>query len=141
MRKESTMTVELTRTDPMRTETIRPATDTTRPCADPGEEWKDQGSCAALRHSSTDFFPEHRGTDNRVASAVAVCRGCPVAAQCLAYALTHDERWGIWGGVNMHGVGDVRRAVLREQLEQRSRAARSAAWCAGITPRSELSRR
>lgn len=33
-----------------------------------------------------------------VAEAKAVCARCPVTAECLAYALVHDERYGVWGG-------------------------------------------
>ena len=29
-----------------------------------------------------------------------VCRGCEVRAECLEYALEHDERFGIWGGMS-----------------------------------------
>jgi Transcription factor WhiB len=31
--------------------------------------------------------------------ASSVCRSCPVAAECLAYALAADERFGVWGGM------------------------------------------
>lgn len=30
--------------------------------------------------------------------ARACCRGCPVRAECLAYAIAADERFGVWGG-------------------------------------------
>lgn len=26
------------------------------------------------------------------------CRGCPIAAECLAGALARREPWGVWGG-------------------------------------------
>ena len=29
-----------------------------------------------------------------------ICSGCEVRAQCLEYALAHDERFGIWGGLS-----------------------------------------
>lgn len=31
--------------------------------------------------------------------AKAVCRGCPVRSECLAYALAARERAGVWGGL------------------------------------------
>ena len=31
--------------------------------------------------------------------AQACCRGCPVRAECLAYAVAADERAGLWGGL------------------------------------------
>ncbi|NHC13277.1 WhiB family transcriptional regulator [Motilibacter sp. E257] len=30
--------------------------------------------------------------------AKALCRDCPVRAECLAGALTRQEPWGVWGG-------------------------------------------
>ena len=32
--------------------------------------------------------------------AKKVCVGCDVRAECLEYALAHDERFGIWGGLS-----------------------------------------
>lgn len=32
--------------------------------------------------------------------ARAICRGCPVAHTCLTWALTHDERYGVWAGTS-----------------------------------------
>lgn len=34
------------------------------------------------------------------ATAKAICGGCPVVDQCRDWALTNDEKWGIWGGMN-----------------------------------------
>lgn len=33
-----------------------------------------------------------------LARAKELCRGCPVAAACLAGALERAEPWGVWGG-------------------------------------------
>lgn len=41
------------------------------------------------------FFPEKGGT---TAPAKRICGLCPVVAECLQFALDHDERFGIWGG-------------------------------------------
>lgn len=30
--------------------------------------------------------------------AIKVCRRCPARAECLAFAIAGDERWGVWGG-------------------------------------------
>jgi len=57
--------------------------------------WWFEGLCA-----QTDpelFFPEKGGS---VREAKAVCAGCPVRAQCLAHALAHGERFGVWGGLS-----------------------------------------
>ena len=57
--------------------------------------WWFEGVCA-----QTDpevFFPEKGGS---VREAKAVCARCPVRAQCLAHALAHGERYGVWGGLS-----------------------------------------
>jgi WhiB family redox-sensing transcriptional regulator len=59
------------------------------------EPWMDDALCA-----QTDpdlFFPDLGGSAK---AAKAVCAGCDVAAECLAYALEHGEREGIWGGLS-----------------------------------------
>jgi hypothetical protein len=57
------------------------------------EPWVAEGICSQVDGDS--FFPEKGGSAN---AAKKVCQECPVAVQCLQYALDHDERWGIWGG-------------------------------------------
>ena len=32
--------------------------------------------------------------------AKKICTGCDVRAECLSYALSNDERFGIWGGLS-----------------------------------------
>lgn len=54
------------------------------------------------------FFPE-RG--NPVAEAKQVCRGCMVRKDCLEYALTNAEVFGVWGGLS----GQERRRLRRKQ--------------------------
>lgn len=44
--------------------------------------------------------------------AIAICRECPVRIDCLGWALDHDERQGIWGGVS---------ARQRQQMRVRGR--------------------
>ena len=43
------------------------------------------------------FFPEKGGSTR---DAKKVCVGCEVRGECLEYALEHDERFGIWGGLS-----------------------------------------
>lgn len=71
--------------------------------------WREAGLCA-----QTDpevFFPDKGGSTT---SARAVCQSCDVRQQCLEYALAHDERFGIWGGLSER----ERRRLKRSRREQ-----------------------
>src|SRR6059058_4371312 len=58
-------------------------------------EWQERALC-----SQTDpeaFFPEKGGSTRE---AKRICSRCEVRADCLEYALTNSERFGIWGGLS-----------------------------------------
>jgi WhiB family redox-sensing transcriptional regulator len=57
--------------------------------------WQDRALCAQT--DPEEFFPEKGGSTR---AAKRVCRACEVRAECLEYALEHDERFGIWGGMS-----------------------------------------
>lgn len=57
--------------------------------------WMDQGLCASADPEA--WFPDKGGSTRE---AKAICRRCTVAAECLDYALTNQERFGIWGGLS-----------------------------------------
>ena len=60
--------------------------------ANPG--WEDDALCRQTDPEA--FFPEKGGSTRQ---AKAVCRECPVRAECLNYALDQgDGLFGIWGG-------------------------------------------
>jgi WhiB family redox-sensing transcriptional regulator len=46
------------------------------------------------------FFPEPDQPNSAylAQAAKSVCSTCPYVIECLAWALTNDEIWGIWGG-------------------------------------------
>jgi WhiB family redox-sensing transcriptional regulator len=73
--------------------------------------WADGGNCAGV--DPEIFFP-HRGDSADLARAV--CRGCPVASECLSYAIDTDQRFGIWGGLT---PAQRRRLVRRHDLTPR----------------------
>ena len=52
------------------------------------------------------FFP---GADGDTSKAVTICNSCAVKEQCLDYALTARERYGVWGGTTER----ERRRLLR----------------------------
>jgi len=59
------------------------------------EEWRLDALCAETDPEA--FFPEKGGSTRE---AKRVCTGCAVRTECLEYALTSDERFGIWGGLS-----------------------------------------
>ena len=59
------------------------------------QSWQEQALCAETDPEA--FFPEKGGSTRE---AKKICTGCEVKAQCLEYALSNDERFGIWGGLS-----------------------------------------
>jgi WhiB family redox-sensing transcriptional regulator len=59
------------------------------------QPWADQALCAQTDPEA--FFPE-KGGSTRVAKAT--CAKCFVQAECLDWALSTNERFGIWGGLS-----------------------------------------
>ena len=57
--------------------------------------WQERALCAQTDPEA--FFPEKGGSTRE---AKRVCLSCEVRAECLDYALAHDERFGIWGGLS-----------------------------------------
>ena len=57
--------------------------------------WQEEALCAQTDPEA--FFPEKGGSTRE---AKRVCSRCDVRAECLEYALGHDERFGIWGGLS-----------------------------------------
>jgi WhiB family redox-sensing transcriptional regulator len=68
--------------------------------------WHDRANCKGA--NADLFFPE-RGASTRTAKAI--CRQCPVRAECLEFALRSGEKFGIWGGLSER----ERRRVRRER--------------------------
>ena len=57
--------------------------------------WQERALCAQTDPEA--FFPEKGGSTRE---AKKVCGSCEVRSECLDYALAHDERFGIWGGLS-----------------------------------------
>ena len=77
--------------------------------ADDAEEagWQDRALCAQTDPEA--FFPEKGGSTRE---AKRVCLACEVKAECLEYALAHDERFGIWGGLSERERRRLKRGVI-----------------------------
>jgi WhiB family redox-sensing transcriptional regulator len=57
--------------------------------------WQERALCAQTDPEA--FFPEKGGSTRE---AKRVCLSCDVRGECLEYALSNDERFGIWGGLS-----------------------------------------
>ena len=76
------------------------------PPANP-DEWQDRALCAQTDPEA--FFPEKGGSTRE---AKKICLGCEVRHECLDYALAHDERFGIWGGLSERERRRLKRGVI-----------------------------
>jgi WhiB family transcriptional regulator, redox-sensing transcriptional regulator len=66
------------------------------------DTWRNDAACQDLPDDQIDalFFPDvPRGATPDWEPGRAVCAACPVAVDCLNWALTVDERHGMWGAL------------------------------------------
>jgi WhiB family redox-sensing transcriptional regulator len=82
---------------------IAPAT----PLTPMDEEWQERALCAQTDPEA--FFPEKGGSTRE---AKRICQGCEVRDACLDYALAHDERFGIWGGLSERERRRLKRGII-----------------------------
>jgi WhiB family redox-sensing transcriptional regulator len=71
------------------------------------QEWQEQALCAQTDPEA--FFPEKGGSTRE---AKQICHSCDVRSECLEYALGHDERFGIWGGLSERERRRLKRRVV-----------------------------
>lgn len=75
---------------------------------EPGDEqWQERALCAQTDPEA--FFPEKGGSTRE---AKRICLGCEVREWCLEYALAHDERFGIWGGLSERERRRLKRGIV-----------------------------
>ena len=73
----------------------------------PTDQWQDRALCAQTDPEA--FFPEKGGSTRE---AKKICLGCEVRHECLDYALEHDERFGIWGGLSERERRRLKRGII-----------------------------
>jgi WhiB family transcriptional regulator, redox-sensing transcriptional regulator len=76
-------------------------------------EWMLRARCRDL--DPAEFFPSD---GSGVADAQRVCASCPVATDCLEYALEYRIEHGVWGGASER----ERRRILRRRRREAARA-------------------
>lgn len=63
--------------------------------------WMTRAACLGLPEPEIDriFYPEvPKGQPISISEAKTFCDRCPVRRSCLAYAIAHKIRHGVWGG-------------------------------------------
>ncbi len=70
-----------------------------------GEDWASRALCVSQDPDA--LFVRGKAQHD----AKAVCKSCPVLAQCLAEALDNRTEFGVWGGMTER----ERRALLRKR--------------------------
>lgn len=68
--------------------------------------WADRALCTEV--DIGDLFFVEKGGSTRPAKLI--CSRCPVAADCLAYALEHEIEFGVYGGLSARQRRDLKRA-------------------------------
>jgi WhiB family transcriptional regulator, redox-sensing transcriptional regulator len=71
------------------------------------DQWQEKALCAQTDPEA--FFPEKGGSTRE---AKRICLGCEVKDECLDYALAHDERFGIWGGLSERERRRLKRGII-----------------------------
>jgi WhiB family redox-sensing transcriptional regulator len=70
-------------------------------------DWQERALCAQTDPEA--FFPEKGGSTRE---AKKVCLSCEVRVECLEYALSQDERFGIWGGLSERERRRLKKAAV-----------------------------
>jgi WhiB family transcriptional regulator, redox-sensing transcriptional regulator len=82
-------------------------------------DWRHRAACVDLDPEL--FFPvgEGAGAAVQLAEAKAVCAGCRVRSECLEWALSTRQTFGVWGGTS-----EAERRALRRERQATDRATR-----------------
>jgi WhiB family redox-sensing transcriptional regulator len=75
--------------------------------------WQFRAACRGADSTlffAPNYFEKRHEKELREAQAKAYCRRCPVREECLEYALSNGEKFGIWGGMSERERRRIRRA-------------------------------
>lgn len=75
------------------------------------DDWRQRAACRDALHPDAwyAYGRERTASVDPYADARIVCRACPVAAECLTWALEHDPDHGLYGGVTPDERAEMRR--------------------------------
>jgi WhiB family transcriptional regulator, redox-sensing transcriptional regulator len=88
--------------------------------------WMQRAAC--LHHEPELFFPPGPSAVDHIAQAQAICRGCPVARECLEVALADPTLLGVWGGTSETQRAAIRRTGRSGRSAGRSRRDQGLVW-------------
>lgn len=71
--------------------------------------WRELALC--LGHDPDLWFPQE---SDGGANAIRICSACPVRLDCLAWAIEHNERTGIWGGISARKRQRIRAEIRKD---------------------------
>lgn len=75
--------------------------------------WRSVGACLA---ADPDLFFPISATGpaaQQISRAKIICAGCEVRKECLEFAVSHDQMYGIWGGTTPEDRQRARRRLRR----------------------------
>lgn len=78
------------------------------------KSWRREAACGQDDDRSATLlatFP--RPSEEEAQAAKRICDACPVEDECLIFALSNGERYGVWGGTTP-GERDAMRADIEE---------------------------
>lgn len=77
-------------------------------------DWRHRAGCRSAPEPDL-FFPTGSAGPAllQLAEAKAVCRRCPVTADCLAWAIATGQDTGVWGGLSEDERRDLQRRLAR----------------------------
>lgn len=74
--------------------------------------WREAAACLEVQNE-VSFFPDKEDL-GAIVKAKAICATCPVADECLSWAIETNQSEGIWGG----HTAKERRRLRRRWLEE-----------------------
>jgi WhiB family redox-sensing transcriptional regulator len=82
--------------------------------------WRDNAACQDVPPEL--FFPVGATGQavEQIRQAKVVCAGCPVVEDCLVFAVTTNQEYGVWGGLDEEERRDVRRQWRRERHQSKA---------------------
>jgi WhiB family redox-sensing transcriptional regulator len=81
--------------------------------------WRRDAACRDLDPNTFFIVGVTGAAVAQLAAAKAICRTCPVQADCLEFAITTNQEFGVWGGTSE----DERRALRRQWRSRQRRQA------------------